>query len=97
MGTLKFAVVDEKEAKLDPYPYVHVEDDGSFRELYDHEKKYLEEKFYPTDGNRPYVKLRYKSKTPDGRLRGFCSRKKLPKGLVSGEKPIPRKWWQIWK
>jgi hypothetical protein len=97
MGTLEFAVVNEKAAKRDPHPYVYVEDDGSFRELCDDEKEYLEEKFHPGDGARPYVKFFYRTKTPDGRLSGFCRRRKIPKGLAAGEKPKPRKRWQFWK
>ena len=89
-------VVAEKQSKQNPYPYVYVDDDGSYCELSDEDKKYLEEKFHPADGARPYVKHRYSSLTPDGKIGGFCKRSKLPKGLNPGEIPKPKKWWQFW-
>ena len=90
------AVVTNKEASKVPYPYVYVNRNGSFRELDQNEKEYLETKFHGNDGGRPYIKGRYSSRTPDGKLYGFLKRTKLPKGVKVGELPPPRKWWQIW-
>jgi hypothetical protein len=78
----------------DPYPYVYVEDDGSFRELYADERQYLQEKFHPADSGRPYVKSSYRSRTPDGRLCGFLERSQLPQALQGGH--IRRSWWRFW-
>ena len=75
-----YAVVSEKEKGLIPYVYIYVNEDGSYRELRDDERKYLEEKFHPADGNRPYVKSTFYSKTPDGKISGFLNRTKLPQG-----------------
>jgi hypothetical protein len=88
-----FAVVSRNESLKDPYPYVYVNDDGSWRELQDYEKSYLEERFHPCDGARPYVKFRFYSKTAEGRLCGFLRRSKLPRGLVEGEIAPPEPWW----
>ena len=82
----KSAVVSREESQLDPYPYVYMKNDGSCRELLDEEKRYLEEEFYPADGDRPYIKFRKSSRTPDGHLSGFIKRSICNK-----------KWWQIWK
>ena len=96
MAALAFPVVTKEEAKLEPYPYVYVENDGSYRELAEDERDYLQENFHQADGARPYVKFRYRSKTPDGKLGGYCKRSKLPKGLVAGVTPSMRKWWKLW-
>lgn len=61
------------------FPFVHVEDDGTARELDADEREYLREAFPPGDGGRPYVKWRYESRTPDGRLRGYLRRDRLPR------------------
>jgi hypothetical protein len=59
MSDREFAVVGSDEAKIEPYPYVYVEDTGTYRELDIEDKKYLEEKFHPADGNRPYIKFNF--------------------------------------
>lgn len=92
----KFAVVNRDEAKQKSYPYVYVKNDGSFRELHKEEKEYLEEKFYPADGDRPYIKSGYYSKTPDGDLSGFLRRSKLPKDIKPGEVALSKPWWKLW-
>ncbi|WP_298321406.1 hypothetical protein [uncultured Aquimarina sp.] len=61
------------------FEYVHVNDDGTVRELYKDEVEYLNEEFHPTDGARPYIKSRYKSLTPDKRMSGFIQRNRVPK------------------
>ena len=50
------------------FEYVSVEDDGTVRELSREEQGYLKEEFHPNDGARPYIKSRYNSKTPDGKI-----------------------------
>lgn len=60
------------------FPYVYVNDDGSARELTLSEQEYLNTKFYGADGGRPYIKLHYGSRTPNGWLRGFLKRRRLP-------------------
>lgn len=62
--------------------YVHVEDDGSARELSDDEKAYLSELFHPNDGGRPYIKNRYEDRAPDGRIGGFLLRRSLPAAMT---------------
>ncbi|WP_422091608.1 hypothetical protein [Tenacibaculum ovolyticum] len=61
------------------FEYVHVNDDGTVRELYNDEVEYLNEEFHPTDGARPYIKSRYKSLTPDKRMSGIIQRNRVPK------------------
>jgi hypothetical protein len=97
MSEFVFSVVENDDADVDPYPYVFVDDDGRYRELSTDEKAYLQEKFSPFDGARPYVKSRYWQMTPDSRLSGFLARKRLPRGLKEGERPEARKWWELWR
>ena len=96
MSEKTFAIISSQEAKIEPYPFVFVEDSGAYKELSIEDKQYLEEKFDPTDSNRPYIKSSYRSKTPDGKMRGFLKRTKLPKGLVAGELPMNKRWWKFW-
>jgi len=64
------------------FEYVYVKEDGTVRELYDNEIEYLEEEFHPNDGNRPYIKSRYKSVTPfDNNISGYIPRKRVPKKI----------------
>ena len=58
--------------------FVYVEEDGSARELFPDEAEYLATPFHPADGARPYIKDRYDSRAPGGRLRGYLERKWLP-------------------
>ncbi len=60
------------------FKYVHVEKDGSVRELEKEEQDYLLEKFHPNDGARPYIKLNYWERTPDKQLHGFLKRSRVP-------------------
>ena len=60
------------------FKYVYVENDGTVRELDDEDKAYLSETFHPNDGARPYIKSRYRQKTPDGKLNGFIQRNRVP-------------------
>ena len=61
--------------------YVYVEDDGTARELTPDQIEYLNTEFNPMDGNRPYIKSRYRQRTPDGKLKGFLLRRKLPRRI----------------
>jgi len=63
------------------FGYVHVELDGTVREFDDEEKKYLKTEFEPSDGARPYIKRRYKSLTPDGKMSGYIDRRRVPKNM----------------
>ena len=69
--------------------FVWVDDAGAPRELTPDEAAYLATSFDPTDGGRPYIKRRYDSLTPDGRMRGFLERKHLPRKLARTLPPPP--------
>lgn len=75
-----FAVVTQEEAQQKPYPFVYIEKDGSYSELNEAARQYLETVFHPGDGARPYVKRAFTDKTADGNLSGFLERRLLPKG-----------------
>ena len=76
------------------FKYVYVEDDGSVRELLREEQRYLEEEFEPADGARPYVKWRYKSKTPDGKIGGYIARNRVPKKIEIIKKKMDKETWR---
>jgi hypothetical protein len=67
--------------KTNEFEYVYVENDGTVRELVFEEKKYLNEEFENTDGNRPYIKSRYNQLTPDKKISGFILRIRVPKNI----------------
>ena len=46
--------------------------------LYEDEKEYLNTKFQPGDGARPFIKSRYSQLTPDGNINGYILRKRIP-------------------
>jgi len=52
--------------------FIAIEDDGTARELTPDEIQYLNTECHPADGARPYIKSRYGSLTPDGRIEAFC-------------------------
>jgi hypothetical protein len=60
--------------------YVMVLDDGTARELNESERNHLNGEYRFGDGDRPYVKPRYVSLTPDGRMSGYLRRNRLPRG-----------------
>ncbi len=67
--------------KEDGFDYVHVELDGSVRELDEDEKEYLKIEFDAADGARPYIKSRYKSLTPDRKMWGYIPRRRVPQRI----------------
>jgi len=66
------------ETNNDGFEYVYVEIDGTVRELDKGEIEYLETKFEPSDGARPYIKSSYNQLTPDKKILGFLHRDKVP-------------------
>jgi hypothetical protein len=68
------------------FEYVHVENDGSVRELDKEEQNYLLENFHPNDGARPYIKINYWQRTPDKKLHGFLQRNRVPWWIKIREK-----------
>ena len=83
-----FAVVSKEESQLVPYPFVHVNDDGTVRELHPNERHYLETPFHPFDGERPYIKQSFDAKDGWGKLGGFCSRSSIPQAGDIQEAPL---------
>lgn len=61
--------------------FVYVEDDGTARELSADEREHLNTEFEGADGNRPYIKLRYRELAPDGKISGYLSRRRLPRNV----------------
>jgi hypothetical protein len=82
-----YAVVSTTEAVQNPYPYTFVNGDGTARELHAAERQYLEQRFIPTDGGRPYVKSTFEARDGWGSVKGFLRRSKLPDGLVVAPAP----------
>ena len=82
------SIVSGNEAKMDPYPYVYLNADGSARELHPNERKYLETPFHPADGARPYIKGGYPQKDGWGEVKGYLSRSKLPQDIPINPAPV---------
>jgi hypothetical protein len=70
-----------RRPKESGFRYVFVNPDGSARELTADEQEYLNSEFSGGDGARPYIKFRYESLTPDGRIIGFLERRQLPAAI----------------
>ena len=75
---MEYAVVDPEDARLDPYPIVYVNEDGSAREVTLDERMVLQTPFHPADGGRPWVKGSYDQRDGWGKLAGFCHRSAIP-------------------
>jgi|SRR6185437_14243314 len=71
------------------FRYVYVNLDGSARELTAEEREYLSETFSGGDGGRPYIKFKYESLTPDGRISGFLERRQVPAKIEIQPPPTP--------
>jgi len=67
-----------RRPKESGFRFVYVNIDGSARELTPDEQVYLRTEFAGADGARPYIKFRYESLTPDGRMSGYLERRQLP-------------------
>ncbi len=76
-----------RRPKEDGYKYIYIEDDGSAREIAPDEIEYLETKFHPADGARPYIKLQYESLNGWGNLAGYLPRRQLPKNILIAHAP----------
>ncbi len=68
------------------FRYVHVEVDGSVRELSKDEQGYLLENFDPSDSARPYIKQNYWQRTPDNKIHGFLERSRVPWWIKIGKR-----------
>ena len=84
---MQFRIVDEDQARIEPYLWVQVEEDGSASELHISERRYLETSFETTDSGRPYTKENYEQKDGWGSLRGPLMRTKLPENMAIGPAP----------
>jgi hypothetical protein len=60
------------------FRYVYVEANGAARELSADEQAYVEAKFHPADGGRPYIKTWYGSRAPGLGIAGYLRRDRLP-------------------
>jgi hypothetical protein len=58
--------------------FILVQDDGTARELTADERDHLNGDYALGDGNLPYIKGSYLSRTPDNRIGGYLLRRKLP-------------------
>jgi hypothetical protein len=72
------------------FDYVYVDDDGNARELNAEEEEHVTTALFPDDEVRFYIKPRYESLGPDGRLRGYLRRRQLPRKVSVG--PPPSGW-----
>jgi len=78
-----------RRPKESGFRYIYVNPDGSARELTADEQEYLSTEFSGGDGARPYIKFRYESLTPDGRIIGFLERRQLPARIEIQAAPTP--------
>ena len=69
------------------FDYVYIDDDGNARELDAEEDEYVTSALFPDDEVRFYIKPRYESLSPDGRLRGYLKRRQLPRKAYVGPPP----------
>jgi hypothetical protein len=73
--------------KVESYPYVYVNADGTARELHPNERQYLETEFLPGDGAAPHVKDNYAERNGWGEIAGYLKRSNLPAGTPIQDAP----------
>ena len=61
--------------------FIYVREDGTARELIPDEVVHLNTDYKGADGARPYIKSTYGQLTPDGKIWGYLSRRKLPRQI----------------
>ena len=61
--------------------FIYVNEDGTAHELSPDQIEHLNTEYQFGDGNRPYIKSRYKQLTPDGKIWGYLPRRKLPRRI----------------
>lgn len=86
----EFRIVSSEEARMEPYPYVYVTDDGAVHELADEQREHLETFFHPFDGLRPYIKSSFDSTNGWGNQGGFCQRSMIPDDVMVIKEPFKR-------
>jgi hypothetical protein len=64
------------------FPLVHVNLDGTVRELSEGEKAYASRKFMAGDGARPWIKPTYRSVDGWGNSAGYLERRRLPSRIT---------------
>jgi hypothetical protein len=69
------------------FDYVYVDDNGNVRELNAAEEEYVTTAIFPEGDADRYIKSRYESLTPDGRLAGYLRRRQLPRHITVGPPP----------
>ena len=71
-----------RRGKEPGFKYVHVNLDGSVRELSPDEQDYLSKEFSPGDSARPYIKFSYEGSIPWGSQSGNIERRRVPRKLT---------------
>jgi hypothetical protein len=69
------------------FDYVYIDDYGNARELNAEEDDRVTTVLLPDDEAQIYIKPRYESLSPDGRLRGYLRRRQLPPNAPVGPPP----------
>jgi len=71
----------------EPFRFVHVNADGTVRELHESERRYLQTEFKGGDGAAPYIKSRYDERNGWNELTGYLERRLLPEGMATAAAP----------
>ena len=66
---------------------MYVDDNGNVRELNADEEECVTTAIFPEGEADRYIKSRYESLTPDGRLAGYLRRRQLPPQISIGPPP----------
>jgi hypothetical protein len=90
LGCVELLWLRTHPSRKSNYPYIHVEADGSARELHPDEITYLATVFHPTDGARPYIKSRYRQQDGWGEITGYLKRSRLPASIPIAAAPYSK-------
>ena len=87
-GLWRLIQIPTRRWRESAFDYVYVDDEGIARELSAEEEEYLTAALFPEDEARFFVKPRYESRGPHGKLRGYLRRRQLPRKASVGPPPI---------
>jgi hypothetical protein len=86
-GLWRLIEIPARRSRESVFDYVYVDDDGSARELNTEEDELVTTTLFPGDDMHFFIKPRYESLSPDGRLSGYLRRTRLPHNAFVGPPP----------
>lgn len=86
-GLWRLVEIPMRRWRESTFDYVYVDDEGNARELNPAEDEYIATALFPSGDAGQFIKSRYESLTPEGRLCGYLRRRQLPRRISVAPAP----------